>query len=281
MARALHHRGPDGQGVWHEGPIGLAHARLAIIDLEGGAQPMASADGQVQLVFNGEIFNYIELRAELRAADRRFRTDSDTEVLLQAYQAWGDGFLSHLNGQFAIGLWDAAHQRLLLARDGVGIRPLFWTRVGERLAFASEAKALFALPAVPRAPRPGRPGLPAWAGGRHWRRARHSRHPLPAAGPPPGVDAAGERLSRWWDWDFPDSDPSPRGRGRAGRPAARPAGGRRAPAAARRRAGGRLPQRRLDSSILTTIIRRHTETPLRFSLTFDEAESTRRASTSA
>ncbi|MGQ3152637.1 MAG: asparagine synthetase B, partial [Brevundimonas mediterranea] len=150
MIGTLGHRGPDGRGTWVEGPIGLAHARLAIIDPEGGAQPMGSADGRVQLVFNGEIFNYIELREELRQAGHRFATDSDTEVLLHAYQAWGDAFLSRLNGQFALGLWDGPRQRLLLARDGVGIRPLFWTRVGPRLAFASEAKALFALPEVPR-----------------------------------------------------------------------------------------------------------------------------------
>ncbi|RFP80173.1 asparagine synthase (glutamine-hydrolyzing) [Hydrogenophaga borbori] len=274
MARALHHRGPDGQGVWHDGPIGLAHARLAIIDLDGGAQPMASADGRVQLVFNGEIFNYIELRAELRALGRHFRTDSDTEVLLQAYQAWGDGFLSRLNGQFAIGLWDAERQRLLLARDGVGIRPLFWTRMGERLAFASEAKALFALPAVPRALDPA--GLAASLG--WWaplapRTAFDGIHCLP-----PGhrlvVDAAGEHLSRWWDWDFPDSDPFA--------PVDEDALADQLHAllvdAVRLQLRADVPvgaylSGGLDSSILTTIIRRHTDTPLRcFSLTFDEAE---------
>src|SRR5690606_37675454 len=130
MVGTLHHRGPDGQGVWQQGPIGLAHARLAIIDPEGGAQPMASADGRLQLVFNGEIFNHIELRAELRALGHHFRTRSDTEVLLHAYREWGEAMLARLNGQFAIALWDAESERLLLARDGVGIRPLFWARHG-------------------------------------------------------------------------------------------------------------------------------------------------------
>ncbi len=274
MIGTLGHRGPDGRGTWVEGPIGLAHARLAIIDPEGGAQPMGSADGRVQLVFNGEIFNYIELREELRQAGHRFATDSDTEVLLHAYQAWGDAFLSRLNGQFALGLWDGPRQRLLLARDGVGIRPLFWTRVGARLAFASEAKALFALPEVPRGLDPA--GLAASFG--WWAPlAPHSAfegiHCLP-----PGhclvVDAQGETLTRWWDWDFPLTDPfapvdedaladelhallvdAVRLQLRADVPV------------------GAYLSGGLDSSILTTIIRRHTDTPLRsFSLTFDDAE---------
>ena len=274
MIGTLGHRGPDGRGTWVDGPIGLAHARLAIIDPEGGAQPMGSDDGRVQLVFNGEIFNYIELRDELRQAGHRFVTGSDTEVLLHAYQAWGDAFLSRLNGQFALGLWDGRRQRLLLARDGVGIRPLFWTRVGARLAFASEAKALFALPEVPRGLDPA--GLAATFG--WWAPlAPHSAfegiHCLP-----PGhclaVDAQGETLTRWWDWDFPVTDPfapvnedaladelhallvdAVRLQLRADVPV------------------GAYLSGGLDSSILTTIIRRHTDTPLRsFSLTFDDAE---------
>ena len=274
MIGTLHHRGPDGHGVWQQGPMGLAHARLAIIDPEGGAQPMASADGRLQLVFNGEIFNYIELRAELRALGHTFRTASDTEVLLHAYREWGEACLPRLNGQFAIALWDLDRQRLLLARDGVGIRPLFWAQHAGRLAFASEAKALFALPELPRALDPA--GLAAGFG--WWAPlAPHSAF----AGVqqlPPGhclvVDAHGQRLTRWWDWDFPITDPfapvdenaladelhallvdTVRLQLRADVPV------------------GAYLSGGLDSSILTTIIKRHSDTPLRsFSLTFDDAE---------
>jgi asparagine synthase (glutamine-hydrolysing) len=150
LVQALHHRGPDGRGTLIDGPVGLGHARLSIIDLEGGAQPIGNEDGRVQVVFNGEIFNYLELRATLIARGHRFRTASDTEVLVHLYEEHGDDFVTHLNGQFAIALWDARRQRLVLARDRVGIRPLYFTRIGGRFAFASEVKALFALRDVPR-----------------------------------------------------------------------------------------------------------------------------------
>ena len=122
MVAALHHRGPDGRGVLIDGPIGLGHARLSIIDLDGGAQPMGNEDGRIQVVFNGEIFNYVELRRELQKQGHVFRTASDTEVLVHLYEQHGDDFVSHLNGQFAIALWDGTRQRLVLARDRVGIR---------------------------------------------------------------------------------------------------------------------------------------------------------------
>ena len=127
MLPALRHRGPDGSGVYLDpnGRIGLGHTRLSIIDLEGGAQPMANEDRTVWVSFNGEIFNYIELREILLNAGHRFRTHSDTEVIVHAYEQYGDDFVQHLNGQFAIALWDAHRQRLLLIRDRVGILPLF------------------------------------------------------------------------------------------------------------------------------------------------------------
>src|ERR1700682_4255763 len=139
MISTLRHRGPDGFGFHVEGEIGLAHARPAVIDLATGAQPMCNEDGQVWVTFNGEIFNYIELRQVLQRAGHVFRTQSDTEVIVLAYEEYGDRFVRHLNGQFAIGLWDARRRRLVLARDRVGIRPLYYTLSDGRLLFASEA----------------------------------------------------------------------------------------------------------------------------------------------
>lgn len=153
MLPALRHRGPDGSGVYldPDGRIGLGHTRLSIIDLASGAQPMTNEDRTVWVSFNGEIFNYIELRETLLKAGHRFSTHSDTEVIVHAYEQYGDDFVHYLNGQFAIALWDANRQRLLLVRDRVGILPLFYTRQGERLLFASEIKAL--LPLLSEAPR--------------------------------------------------------------------------------------------------------------------------------
>lgn len=142
MIGTLYHRGPDGYGFYHKGPIGLAHARLSIIDLSTGDQPIANEDRTIWTVFNGEIFNYIELRATLEQAGHVFRTHSDTETIVHAYEEYGDDFVQHLNGQFAIAIWDETRQRLLLARDRTGIRPLFYCQQQGRLIFASEVKAL-------------------------------------------------------------------------------------------------------------------------------------------
>ncbi|MGZ8915533.1 MAG: asparagine synthase (glutamine-hydrolyzing), partial [Methylobacter sp.] len=131
--------------------IGLGHTRLSIIDLAGGAQPMCNEDQTVWVSFNGEIFNYIELRKILLIEGHCFQTHSDTEVIVHAYEQYGDDFVQYLNGQFAIALWDENRRRLLLVRDRVGILPLFYTRQGERLLFASEIKAL--LPQLSEAPR--------------------------------------------------------------------------------------------------------------------------------
>jgi len=150
MMAALHHRGPDGRGMHLDGPIGLGHTRLSIIDLESGAQPLCNEDRSIWVAFNGEIFNYVELREVLLRQGHVFRTHSDTEVLVHLYEEHGDDFVDRLNGQFAIALWDGRRRRLVLARDRVGIRPLFFTWNDGRLAFASEVKALFALPEVPR-----------------------------------------------------------------------------------------------------------------------------------
>ncbi|MGZ8906819.1 MAG: asparagine synthase (glutamine-hydrolyzing) [Methylobacter sp.] len=153
MLQSLRHRGPDGSGIYLDPfqRVGLGHTRLSIIDLAGGAQPMHNEDKTVWVSFNGEIFNYVELRKTLIKAGHCFYTHSDTEVIVHAYEQYGDNFVQYLNGQFAIALWDSKHQRLLLVRDRVGILPLFYTRQGERLLFASEIKAL--LPQLSEAPR--------------------------------------------------------------------------------------------------------------------------------
>jgi len=150
MAGALRHRGPDEFGLYRDGRAGLVHARLSIIDLATGQQPMSALSGDLWVTFNGEIFNFVELRAELEALGHTFRTRSDTEVILEAYRAWGEEAFTRFNGQFALALWDG--RRLLLARDPLGVRPLYTMEHGGRLYFASEVKAIFAAePNLPRA----------------------------------------------------------------------------------------------------------------------------------
>lgn len=144
MIGALRHRGPDEFGVLRDRHAGLAHARLSIIDLATGQQPMANEDGTLWLVFNGEIFNYVELRAELIGRGHRFATRSDTEVILHAWEEWGEAAFERMNGQWAIALWDASRERLVLSRDRVGVRPLYLCQHAGRLYFASEVKAIFA-----------------------------------------------------------------------------------------------------------------------------------------
>jgi len=151
MVGALRHRGPDEFGLYRDARAGLVHARLSIIDLATGQQPLANEDDTLWVVFNGEIFNYVELREELVALGHRFRTRSDTEVIVHAYEAWGERAFERFNGQFAIALWDARAEALVLARDRLGVRPLYLREHGGRLWFASEVKAIFA--GAPEAPR--------------------------------------------------------------------------------------------------------------------------------
>src|SRR5436853_816923 len=146
MGAALAHRGPDAEGFWDEPGVGLVHRRLSIIDLSGGGQPLANEDGSVWVVFNGEIYNFQELRDGLEARGHRFRTHSDTEVLVHLYEEHGEELVTHLRGMFAFALWDRTRRRLLLARDRVGIKPLYLSRDDDKVLFGSALKAILAYP---------------------------------------------------------------------------------------------------------------------------------------
>ena len=150
MTAALSHRGPDAGGVYLDGPVGFGHRRLSIIDIEGSHQPMISADGSIALVFNGEIYNFRELRRSLEDAGHKFATRGDTEVLLQCWQIRGERMLEWLNGMFAFALWDRRRQELFVARDHLGVKPLYFAWHRESLVFGSEIKALLAFPGLPR-----------------------------------------------------------------------------------------------------------------------------------
>jgi len=153
MADVLAHRGPDGSGVWTAPGVGLGHRRLSIIDLATGDQPMRSADGKLALSYNGEIYNFREVRAELEAFGHAFRTESDTEVVLAAWRQWGPDCLSRFNGMFAFALYDEDQDCLFLARDRLGVKPLYWTTLpDDSLVFASELKGLLAHPLLRRSP---------------------------------------------------------------------------------------------------------------------------------
>jgi asparagine synthase (glutamine-hydrolysing) len=148
MIEAIRYRGPDDVGIHSHGPIGLAHARLRIIDPTGGHQPMSIAQDSLWITFNGEIFNYLELRDELISKGHRFTSNSDTEVLLRLYQEDGERCVERLNGQWAFAIWDAPKQKLFLSRDRFGVRPLYYTQADGMFLFASEIKALLACPQV-------------------------------------------------------------------------------------------------------------------------------------
>lgn len=150
MNATLIHRGPDSAGAYAEGPLAMAMRRLSIIDLKGGDQPLSSEDGGVQVIQNGEIYNYRELAEKLRSSGHQIRTSSDTEVIAHLYEEHGLGFAEHLRGMFAIAVWDRSRERLVLARDRYGIKPLYYSERAGALSFASELKALVAQPGFPR-----------------------------------------------------------------------------------------------------------------------------------
>ena len=150
MTAVLTHRGPDQSGTWFDAHTALGHRRLSIIDLDSGRQPLANEDRSVQVVFNGEIYNYRELRNDLQGRGHRFATQSDTEVIVHLYEEYGDDCVDHLRGMFALAVRDVRRQRLLLARDRMGQKPLVYREDPGRLLFASELKALLQVPGAPR-----------------------------------------------------------------------------------------------------------------------------------
>ncbi len=150
MIALVRHRGPDAAEVYVDQRLGFAHARLSIIDLANGRQPMQTHDGRLVVTFNGEIFNHVELRDSLMARGHRFQTRCDTEVILHAYAEYGERCVEHFNGQWAFALWDRSRNHLFLSRDRLGIRPLYYTQAGDTFLFASEIKSLFAYPGVRR-----------------------------------------------------------------------------------------------------------------------------------
>ena len=150
MASSIIHRGPDDEGIHAGEHAVIGMRRLSIIDLSGGHQPIANEDETVWVVCNGEIYNFQSLRAELESAGHRFRTGSDVEVLVHLYEEHGDNFLDKVSGMFAAALWDSKARRLIIARDRLGIKPLYYTHIGGELAFGSEIKTLLTLPQVSR-----------------------------------------------------------------------------------------------------------------------------------
>ena len=205
---SIAHREPDGAGYWHADQVALGHRRLAIIDLATGDQPLGNEDGSIQVVFNGEIYNYQALRAELIALGHCFRTDGDTEVIAHAVEQWGDAALSRLDGMFAFALWDARRERLLLVRDRVGKKPLYYAALpAGGVVFGSEIKALLAHPAVDRTLDDA--ALPAYLCYGHvpapatWYRAIRQLPPAHALSWTTGV----EREWCWWDGAWVASQP--------------------------------------------------------------------------
>lgn len=282
MIHTLHHRGPDGYGFHVGNGVGLAHARLSIIDLATGQQPIHNERRTVWTVFNGEIFNYVELRQLLERQGHRFYTQSDTEVIVHLYEQHGDDFVSHLNGQFAIALWDAERRRLLLARDRTGIRPLFHTRAHGRLWFGSEIKALLAV--LPQRATLDPTGLAQTLN--YWGPVDPATvfegiHSLPPGHVLTVDDGGRETLRRYWDWRFPAAADQTMA-------SARRMFGSEEQAAAELREllidAVRLRLRAdvpvgaylsggLDSSGIVALIRRFTDTPVRtFSVAFADSE---------
>lgn len=151
MSAQVAHRGPDGDGIWVDGPVGLGHRRLSIIDLTAsGHQPMSNEDGKILITYNGELYNFQQLRVELEAKGHRFHSQTDTEVVIHAYEEWGESCLDRFNGMFAFAIWDRNAKRLFIARDRYGVKPLYYFCDGAKFVFASEIKPILSYPGIPR-----------------------------------------------------------------------------------------------------------------------------------
>ncbi|MCB0910096.1 MAG: asparagine synthase (glutamine-hydrolyzing) [Propionibacteriaceae bacterium] len=275
MTTQLSHRGPDDTGYVRDRMAVLGQTRLAIIDTAGGVQPMSNEDGTVWVTFNGEIFNYVELGTELRARGHTFRTASDTEVIVHAWEEWGEEAFTRFNGQWAIGIWDRRYNRLVLSRDRMGVRPLYYHLSSQGIVFASEVKAIFADPAVPRAFDPV--GLDQVF--TYWSTIA-PRTPFAGISQlPPGhlatYDSDGFRSRPYWTIDFPDRGGEP------GQDLDENAAGLRERLIEATRIRfersdvpvGAYLSGGIDSSVTTAVIRHFTNAPLdTFSLRFADAE---------
>ena len=271
MTDCLTHRGPDGEGLWQAGPVCLGHRRLSIIDLAGGAQPMHSADGRLSVTFNGEIYNFAELRDELAAGGARFQTNSDTEVILEGYRRWGADCLARFGGMFAFALWDAERRRLFCARDRFGKKPFFYTVQHGCLYFASELTALTRVPELPLTLDPQAV----------MRYLAYEYVPTPQTVygevrslPPSHLLLSGQgdvRLERYWDMPVPD-EADPRDEGELCREL-----NHLLSRAVRRRMVSDVPlgvflSGGIDSSIVAGLMARQSATPIKtFSIGFTEA----------
>jgi asparagine synthase (glutamine-hydrolysing) len=272
MLASVGHRGPDDRGVFVDGAVGFAHARLSIVDLEGGRQPLCNEDGTIWITFNGEIFNYIEIRRDLESRGHRFATKTDTEVIVHLYEERGEACVHALNGQWAFAIWDARRRRLFLSRDRLGVRPLHYAVADGTVVFASEAKSVLLHPALPR-----RLDLRAldqiftfWC-------------PLPprtifdrVSELPPGhsLIVEGHRLSlrRYWQPSYTSQGDGTPESAYAERLLALLVDATRLRLRSDVPVGAYL-SGGLDSSVVATLVRRFTDTPLRtFSVAFDDPE---------
>ncbi|MCK5612245.1 asparagine synthetase B, partial [Candidatus Pacearchaeota archaeon] len=152
MIRVMRHRGPDGEGIFADRHVVLGHVRLSIIDIEGSAQPLSNEDGSIWVTFNGEIYNYADLRKKLISCGHKFKTSGDTETLVHLYEEYGYDMMQYLQGMFSFAIWDKNNLQLVLARDRMGIKPLYYCRCGDNFVFASEPKAILKHPEVKAAP---------------------------------------------------------------------------------------------------------------------------------
>jgi asparagine synthase (glutamine-hydrolysing) len=207
MTAVLSHRGPDDEGFFVEGQAGLGFRRLSIIDLAGGAQPIFNEDRSAVITFNGEIYNYRDLAEQLQRAGHIFRTRSDTETILHAYEEYGDDCVDHLRGMFAFAIWDRRKQRLLLARDRLGIKPLYFYRDHRFLAFASEIKALLEIPGIPREVDPD--AFDQYLTLRYVPGPRTMLRNIVRLQPGHilAADPAGVRIRKYWDVHYPEPEP--------------------------------------------------------------------------
>jgi asparagine synthase (glutamine-hydrolysing) len=207
MTDALAHRGPDDAGYFVKGQVGLGHRRLSIIDLSGGKQPMFNEDRSAAIVFNGEIYNHRDLAAVLTSAGHTYKTRSDTETILHAYEEYGDDCVQQFRGMFGFAIWDQRKRRLLLARDRLGVKPIYYYRNGRFLAFASEIKSLLEIPSIPREVDPE--ALDLYLSLRYVPGPRTMFKNIFRLQPGHilGANAGGVRTTKYWDLDYPDQEP--------------------------------------------------------------------------